>query len=143
MLNDNVRSGFQHRDWLTFAIRTFYQTVVTFNIKRKQGSETRYFSIGTKPGSNCFDPDKLGTKISGIRCAKNFTFHTSAQKKVIPEKHDFSGPPKTRFSRIKRARHKKQLRQDIRAFCKISARSQQFTRNSFLKKIFKVFLEYI
>ena len=34
---------------------------------------------GAKPGSNCFDPDKFGTKISGIRCSINFTLTTFLQ----------------------------------------------------------------
>ena len=64
------------------------------------GSNPGHFTIGTKPGSKCFDPDKFGTKISGIRCSTNFTlttFHQIHKEKSYSRKTRFSSTPKKTF----------------------------------------------
>ena len=67
---------------------------------RKPGSGRGQFSIRPKPGSKCFDPDKFGTKISGIRCSTNFsltTFPQIYQEKSYCRKTCFSTTPKNTF----------------------------------------------
>ena len=110
---------------------------------RKQRSKPGHFSIGAKPGSKCFDPDKFGTKISSSQIYK---------EKSYSRKTWFSTTPKTRFSRIKRARlmraSQKQFSWMRLRPIEVRAKFQpdRFSRsaqNVFQKRFWLVFLIYI
>ena len=90
-----------------------------------------HFSDRALPESKYIDPDKLGTKISGIRCATNFTliiFRWNCWEKSYSRKTRFFRTPKNGFFANKTHAAPKQLfsmrlrpMHNLQNFCPIEA----------------------
>ena len=77
------------------------------SVNVNRGRQNVIFRSGLNRGQSASIPKNLVPKFRALDALQTLLWPLSptfSKKKVIPEKHVFKPPPKTRFSRIKRAR---------------------------------------